>query len=500
MRLLWWAAVLVLVTAASQPVEAFKFDFLHGVASGDPLSDSIVLWTRITHRFEPETTQVRWVVLDSEGAEVASAVELAAASSDFTVKVIVDGLLPATEYKYYFEAVDGDGGSRSPTGNFRTLPDPSAHVERAKFAVFSCSNWGWGHFNAYDAAYAYDSAYDFWIHLGDYYYEYGPETYPSRAEAVRARGLEPPHEAVSLEDYRLRHATYRLDPDLQRLSASAALVAIWDDHEVADNQFSTGAHNHDPETEGNFTARRDSAIRAYHEWLPTRSGKIGDEDYVGDRYFRELKIGNLASMFVLETRMLNRTNPDELGDLMGGTASMLAAAAVEDVRNLPEEVEKSLVERRDFLEGYRRRENKTLLSWEELRWIERQTRRSAESGVTWQLFAQQIVMADIAFADLDRAADLVDASRAAGWREQIDNATCSNGARAVSFSPAPFMKENFMKEVDLSARDCLSMRAGWLHGKLKIPYNLDMWAGYLAERERFYEATARATRNMVVYR
>mmetsp|Transcript_6103 Transcript_6103/g.21826 ORF Transcript_6103/g.21826 Transcript_6103/m.21826 type:complete len:397 (+) Transcript_6103:932-2122(+) len=204
-------------------------------------------------------------------------------------------------------------------------------------------------------------------------------------------------------------------------------------------------------------------------------------------------------MFVLETRMLNRTNPDELGDLMGGTASMLAAAAVEDVRNLPEEVEKSLVERRDFLEGYRRGENKTLLSWEELRWIERQTRRSAESGVTWQLFAQQIVMADIAFADLDRAADLVDASRAAGWREQIDNATCSNGARAVSFSPAPFMKENFMKEVDLSARDCLSMRAGWLHGKLKIPYNLDMWAGYLAERERFYEATARATRNMVVY-
>ena len=179
----------------------------------------------------------------------------------------------------------------------------------------------------------------------------------------------------------MRHATYRLDPDLQRLSASAALVAIWDDHEVADNQYSTGAHNHDPETEGSFFERRTSAIRAYHEWLPTRSGKIGDEDYVGDRYFRELKIGNLASMFVLETRMLNRTNPDEIGDLMGQTASMLAA--VEDVRNLPEEVEKSLFERRDFLEGYRRQENKTLLSWEELRWIERQTRKSVESGATW---------------------------------------------------------------------------------------------------------------------
>ena len=153
MRLLWWAAVLVLVTAASQPAEAFKYDFLHGVASGDPLSDSIVLWTRITHRFEPETTQVRWVVLDAEARrEVASSTALATASSDFTVKVIVDGLLPATEYKYYFEAVDGDGGSRSPTGNFRTLPDPSSHVDRARFAVFSCSNWGWGYWNAYDAA------------------------------------------------------------------------------------------------------------------------------------------------------------------------------------------------------------------------------------------------------------------------------------------------------------------------------------------------------------
>ena len=166
MRLLWWAAVLVLVTAASQPAEAsFKYDFLHGVASGDPLSDSIVLWTRITHRFEPETTQVRWVVLDAEARrEVASSTALATASSDFTIKVIVDDLLPATEYTYFFEAVDGDGGSRSPTGNFRTLPDPSSHVDRARFAVFSCSNWGWGYWNAYDAALSYRI--DFWIHLG----------------------------------------------------------------------------------------------------------------------------------------------------------------------------------------------------------------------------------------------------------------------------------------------------------------------------------------------
>ena len=135
-----------------------------------------------------------------------------------------------------------------------------------RYATFSCSNWGWGYFNAYDAASKLDL--DFWMHLGDFIYEYGVDShYPSPRQAVRYApspgGLQPPHEIVTLDDYRKRYALYRQDEGLKALSASAALIAVWDDHEIANNPWVSGAQNHQP-NEGNWDDRKIAAVCHRH--------------------------------------------------------------------------------------------------------------------------------------------------------------------------------------------------------------------------------------------
>ena len=145
---------------------------------------------------------------------------------------------------------------QSPLGHFKTLPGANAHVESMQYAVFSCSNYGWGLFNAYEAAASLEDDLDFVMHLGDYYYEYPASIYPSRREAVRWEGLKPQHETMTLQDYRERHALYRRDAGLQQLTAKTALIAIWDDHEVSDNQYTGGAHHHHESQDGSFKERR----------------------------------------------------------------------------------------------------------------------------------------------------------------------------------------------------------------------------------------------------
>ena len=144
---------------------------------------------------------------------------------------------------------------QSPLGRFKTLPGENAHVEEMNYAVFSCSNYGWGLFNAYDAASREDDL-DFALHLGDYYYEYSSDVYPSKREAVRWEGLEPQHETMTLQDYRARHAAYRKDSGLQQLTAKIPLIAMWDDHEVADNQYTGGANHHREPEDGSFKERK----------------------------------------------------------------------------------------------------------------------------------------------------------------------------------------------------------------------------------------------------
>eukprot|EP00439_Symbiodinium_sp_Y106_P033215 s6607_g3.t6 len=287
--------------------------FLHGVASGDPLADAIVLWTRFTpmRPAEEKAYKVRWLLWASPaspGERHELAGEAAAAEEfDFTVKVDVSGLRPGSLYTYRFEC----GQAKSPQGEFRLPLPPSQPMARLSYAVFSCANRGFGNFRAYAAAVdrsrELQAPLDFWLHLGDYIYEYGDMRYPEPSETVLP-GLQPSEELVNLQQYRQRHAHYRLDPDLQLLSASAPMISIWDDHEVANDDFKDGAENHRSETQGAFEARKLAALRAYHEWLPTRVDfDLRNASAAPWMRWRRFDFGSLATLLMLETRLLART-------------------------------------------------------------------------------------------------------------------------------------------------------------------------------------------------
>ncbi|WP_432068575.1 alkaline phosphatase D family protein [Streptomyces sp. C10-9-1] len=271
--------------------------FLHGVASGDPLPDGVLLWTRVTPNPDAvpgsgrgADTAVAWEVAEDRGfTRIAARGSLtASAAFDHTVKVDVRGLRPATDYHFRFTA----GGVRSPAGRTRTAPAPDSSGPGIRFGVVSCANWEAGWFSAYRHL-AARSDLDAVLHLGDYLYEYGSGSYPSEKYTVRPH--EPRHEILTLADYRLRHATYKTDTDLQALHAAHPVVAIWDDHEIANDAWSGGAENHTPGTEGDYAARVAAAKQAYFEWMPVRTSTEGT-------VYRRLRFGRLADLHLLDLR------------------------------------------------------------------------------------------------------------------------------------------------------------------------------------------------------
>ncbi|MFD7323421.1 alkaline phosphatase D family protein [Streptomyces sp. NPDC059875] len=271
--------------------------FLHGVASGDPLPDGVLLWTRVTPTPDavpgsgkgPDVT-VGWEVAEDRAFSrtVARGSATATAASDHTVKVDVRGLRPATAHWFRFTA----GDTVSPVGRTLTTPTVDATTPGVRFGVVSCSNWEAGHFSAYRHLAARTDL-DAILHLGDYIYEYASGSYPEAEYTVRQH--EPKHEIVSLADYRLRHATYKTDADLQALHAVHPMIAIWDDHEVANDTWSGGAENHTPGAEGEWAARVAAAKQAYFEWMPVRASTEGT-------VYRRLRFGKLADLHLLDLR------------------------------------------------------------------------------------------------------------------------------------------------------------------------------------------------------
>lgn len=273
--------------------------FTHNVASGEPGPDSMLLWTRYVPAGDGGVTTLQAeVALDQAFAKVvAGGVVRTGAYRDWTAKITVDGLRPGTVYWYRFVAPDG---SKSPIGRTKTLP--VGPVSRFGLAVFSCSNLPNGYFNAYGHAAARQDL-DLWLHTGDYIYEYGVG---STREGDWAQGrkeqLAPVTEILALADYRLRYASYRADPDLQRLHQMAPMVALWDDHESANDSWEGGAQNHQPDKEGDWNVRRAAAMQVYREWMP-----------VSDEPWKAYPIGALATLYRTESRLLGRTKPADLG-------------------------------------------------------------------------------------------------------------------------------------------------------------------------------------------
>ncbi|MFD3541679.1 alkaline phosphatase D family protein [Streptomyces sp. NPDC058662] len=271
--------------------------FLHGVASGDPLPDGVLLWTRVTPTAEAlpgsgagPAVQVTWEVAGDKAFSriIATGAVTASAATDHTVKVDVRGLSPQTPYWYRFTA----GATVSPVGRTRTTPAHEAATPGVRFGVVSCANWESGYFSAYRHL-AARADLDAVLHLGDYIYEYQTGGYPEAKYVVRRH--EPEHEIVSLADYRTRHGKYKTDADLQALHAAHPVIAIWDDHEFADDTWSGGADNHTPASEGDWAARAAAAKQAYFEWMPVRASIAGT-------VYRRLRFGTLADLHLLDLR------------------------------------------------------------------------------------------------------------------------------------------------------------------------------------------------------
>jgi alkaline phosphatase D len=268
--------------------------FEYGVASGDPLHDRVIIWTRVSPaKANTKKTQVRWQIAADAGMQniVKSGKCEAVLAQDYTVKVDVIGLQPGQTYYYRFETE----GQQSPVGRTKTAPTNGA--KHLRFAVVSCSNYQAGFFNAY-ARIADREDLDAVIHLGDYIYEYGEGSYGDSTLAANGkRSLEPKHEIVSLADYRQRYAHYRRDPDLQRVHQMHPFITVWDDHESANDAYTDGAQNHN-EGEGSWAQRQAHARQVYAEWMPIR----GEAQSI----YRKINYGSMADILMLDTRLEGR--------------------------------------------------------------------------------------------------------------------------------------------------------------------------------------------------
>jgi len=416
--------------------DAPAVQFAHGVASGDPLADRVMLWTRVTPPadFSAEIP-VQWeVASDAAFASIVARGELrTSAARDYTVKVDATGLKPATAYHYRFKAFE----ATSPTGRTRTLPTGS--VAQVKLAVFSCANYPAGYFNVYaDAARRGDL--DATVHLGDYLYEYGQGGYASGNAAALSRLSQPANEILSLADYRTRHAQYRTDADLQALHAAAPMIAVWDDHEIANDTWMNGAENHQA-AEGSFAARKAVALQAYHEWMPTRNAQP-------DVIYRSFAFGNLLALHMLDTRVVGRDAQVDYAAFFkpgGFDAAGFTAAVGNPARQL--------------------------LGTAQTQWLQQQM---AASSATWQMLGQQVLM-----GRMNIPAPILMETLQPG-----SGVTVSRYAAIVAKAR--------------TAPATLTPEEQAILAQPSIPYNLDAWDGYQAARETVLGMARAMNKNLVV--
>jgi alkaline phosphatase D len=272
--------------------------FRHGVASGDPRPDGVVLWTRVTVPDHAPVPVEWWVAHPSDpGQPLASGQVEACREHDHTVHVEVDGLEPARSYAYGFRAArhDSDAG--------RTRTAPAGPTDALRLGVVSCGSYVAGWFTAYGHLAARDV--DVVVHVGDYIYG------DDRGRSGHVRTHDPLGKCVTLADYRTRYAQYRTDVDLQRLHQRFPVVAVWDDHEIAGGSWRDGAIGHG-RRDGSWPERRAAAVRAYREWLPVRPLGVGEDPL---RIYRHLPYGDLVDLVMLDTRLVGRDKPIGRGSL-----------------------------------------------------------------------------------------------------------------------------------------------------------------------------------------
>ncbi|WP_045398228.1 alkaline phosphatase D family protein [Vibrio campbellii] len=412
------------VTAAS---------FEHGVASGDPTQTQVIIWTRVTT--EASYVDVSWQV---SATEDFSSIEQSGTfatdtSRDFTVKVDVQNLNPNTQYYYRFMV----GEASSIVGITQTLPEGS--VDKASMAVVSCANYPAGYFNVYKEILEQHqkASFDVVLHLGDYIYEYGAGGYASEDAAALGREPSKGTECITLDDYRKRYAQYRQDQDLQALHAALPMIAIWDDHELANDAWKEGAENHH-NSEGSFNDRRAAAAAAWTEWLPVRENTFSNM-----LIYRQFAFGDLINLMMLDTRLVGRDQPLDYFSLDAPTMEAIGGLVAQS-----------------------RSTERELLGTEQLAWLMNAFNQEAK----WNVLGQQVLMS----------------------RMELPSSVML--AMFQLFTATDEHKMDALLAVNNAIASYLADPSS---DTVKLPYNLDAWDGYYVERERVYEIAKASSGNFV---
>lgn len=445
-RLASLAAVGTALTACGgSDSEAPRFDY--GVASGDPLADRVILWTHAQFAARADDVALTWeVASDAAFTAIAATGSIkATAAAGHTAKVDATGLSAGKDYFFRFR----HDGHSSPVGRTRTLP--AAGASSLSLAVMTCSNYPAGYFHAYAEIPKTDAKYA--VHLGDFIYEYEADGYASADAARLGRVSQPATECLTLDDYRKRYAQYRSDPDSKTFHATMPVIAVWDDHEIANDSYVDGAENHTEGTEGKFTDRRNAALKAWHEWLPVRTSDTTDLRKI----YRSFDFGGLAAMHMLETRLIGRDKQVAFADLLNPSTAATAMATLASP-------------------------TRSMMGSTQLQWLQGQL---AASKATWQVLGQQVLMARMRFpvsvlSALNPQNTSPDAL-AAGQKAVNDYLT----AKATA-AQAPSMLTATQRALLDPAQNPL------------LGYNLDAWDGYPVEREIVLTTARQLGKKLVV--
>ncbi len=423
-------------------------EFLHGVASGDPLKDRVILWTRLTPQDSSARLELVWeIATDDKFVQIINSGRVQTSKAqDFTVKVDAQKLKSDQRYFYRFRY----GGVISPVGQTKTLAESTQSV---KFAVCSCSNYPAGYFHVYREMAKQDV--DVIIHLGDYIYEYGANGYATEDAEKLGRSLPEDNnkEIIKLDDYRKRYALYRKDKDLQAAHHRHPFIVIWDDHELANDTWKAGAENHQPD-EGSFVERKLAALQAYFEWMPIRP--VAENNHLN--IYRQFEFGNLVQLTMLDTRILARDQQLDYADYLTAQGMDLSRFQA-DLSN----------------------PKRTIMGYEQREWLQAQL---AQSKATWQVLGQQVLMSKMLIP-----AELLTALGGI-MNGQADEASIAKLYQQV--------EELVILKLRFKGNDPSLTQLELARINTVAPYNLDAWDGYFAEREIIYQSLKAMNKKAVV--
>lgn len=423
-----------LIGCGSDDNESVAVSFEHGVASGDPTQTQVIIWTRVTTA--ASYVDVSWqVASDMEFSNIVqSGVFTTDTGRDFTVKVDVQNLNANSQYYYRFIV----GEMMSEVGQTQTLPEDG--VEKASMAVVSCANYPAGYFHVYREILNQheQSPFDVVLHLGDYIYEYGTGGYASEDAAALGREPSKGAECITLDDYRKRYAQYRQDADLQALHAKLPMIAVWDDHELANDTWKNGAENHQDD-EGSFIDRRAAAAAAWAEWLPVRENTFSNM-----LIYRQFSFGNLVNLMMLDTRLVGRDKPLDYFSLSAPTMEAIGGLVAQS-----------------------RSADRELLGTEQLAWLMNEFNTH---DAKWNVLGQQVLMS----------------------RMELPSSVMT--AMFQLFTSTEEKKTEALLAVNTAITGYLADPSA---DPISLPYNLDAWDGYYVEREKVYQLAKASSGNFV---